>query len=159
MPITDSKDTKEPDICILNVYDNPILFAESKNMPPASLEIVEFKRPMRNDAESGEDEDPIEQAIGYLQRIRNGGVKTVMGRPIPHSDTTPGFCYVIADITEKLEKRCLIHDLIRTSDGLGYFGYKKNVSAYIEVISFDRLLDMAKKRNRAFFDKLGLPAN
>jgi hypothetical protein len=42
---------------------------------------------------------------------------------------------------------------------MGYFGYKKNSQAYVEVIGFDRLLNMAKDRNRAFFDKLGLPAN
>ena len=39
----------------------------------------------------------------------------------------------------------------------GYFAYKKNYKAYVEVISFDRLVNLAKERNRAFFDKLGLP--
>jgi len=158
-PITDAKDTKEPDICVLNVFDQPILFSESTKLPPASLEIIEIKRPLRNDAASGEEDDPIEQAIGYLERIRNGGVKTVTGRIIPESRTTPGFCYILADITKKLEARCRMHDLTRTADGMGYFGYKKNSQAYIEVIGFDRLLNMAKERNRAFFDKLGLPAN
>ncbi|WP_284648476.1 hypothetical protein [Photobacterium damselae] len=43
-----------------------------------------------------------------------------------------------------------------THDHLGYFGYNKEYKAYIEVISFDRLLNMAKERNQAFFDKLGL---
>ncbi len=40
---------------------------------------------------------------------------------------------------------------------LGYFGYRKNMNAYVEVISFDKLVGAAKERNRAFFDKLGLP--
>ena len=40
-----------------------------------------------------------------------------------------------------------------------FFGYKDNVNAYVEVISFDRLVNLAKERNRAFFDKLGLPSN
>jgi hypothetical protein len=158
MPITETKDTKEPDICALNIFDNPILFSETPKLPPVSLEIVEIKRPLRNDAAAGEDKDPIEQAIGYLQRIRKGGVNTATGRPIPGSETTPGFCYILADLTQKLEERCVMHDLLRTADGLGYFGYKKNAGAYIEVISFDRLLNMAKERNRAFFDRLGLPA-
>ena len=35
----------------------------------------------------------------------------------------------------------------------------KNYKAYIEVVSFDRLLNGARERNRAFFDKLGLPTN
>jgi hypothetical protein len=158
MPITKTKDTKEPDLCVLNIFDNPLLFSETPKLPPASLQIIEIKRPLRNDAASGEDKDPIEQAVGYLQRIRKGGVTTATGRPIPSSETTPGFCYILADLTQKLEERCIMHDLIRTADGLGYFGYKKNAGAYIEIISFDRLLNMAKERNRAFFEKLGLPA-
>jgi len=158
-PITDAKDTKEPDICALNVFDQPILFSESTQLPPTSLEIIEIKRPLRDDAASGEEDDPIEQAIGYLRRIRAGGIKTSTGRLIPGSESTPGFCYILADLTPKLTLRCEMHELTRTADGLGYFGYKKNFKAYIEVISFDRLLNMAKERNRAFFDRLGLPAN
>ena len=162
IPITASGDGKEPDICVLNVFDQPILVSEGTRLPPASIEIVEIKRPMRNDAKAGEDHDPIEQAIDYLERIRQGGVKTSTGRPIPplQNDAIPGFCYVLADLTPSFEKRCRIHhNLKRTSDGLGYFGYKDNVNAYVEVISFDRLVNMAKERNRAFFDKLGLPSN
>ena len=158
-PITDTEDKKRPDICTLNVYDQPILFSEATKMPPASLEIIEIKRPLRNDAASGKEHDPIEQAIGYLERIRKGGVKTAEGRPIPESTATPGFCYILADLTPKLKERCKMHDLTLTADGMGYFGYKRNSRAYIEVIGFDRLLNMAKERNRAFFDKLGLPAN
>jgi hypothetical protein len=162
IPITASGDGKEPDICVLNVFDQPILVSEGTRLPPASIEIVEIKRPMRNDAKAGEDHDPIEQAIDYLERIRQGGVKTSTGRPIPslQNDAIPGFCYVLADLTPSFEKRCRIHhNLKRTSDGQGYFGYKDNVNAYVEVISFDRLVNMAKERNRAFFDKLGLPSN
>lgn len=158
-PITDAKDTKEPDICVLNIYDQPILFSESTKLPPASLEIIEIKRPLRNDAASGEEDDPIEQALGYLGRIREGKIKTSTGRPIPGSESTPGFCYILADLTPRMIHRCKVHGLTITADGLGFFGYNPNFKAYIEVISFDRLLTMAKERNRAFFDKLGLPAN
>lgn len=42
---------------------------------------------------------------------------------------------------------------------MGYFGFHKAYKTYIEVISFDRLVILAKERNRAFFDKLGLPSN
>ena len=34
----------------------------------------------------------------------------------------------------------------------------KNFKTYVEVISFDRLVNAAKERNRAFFDQLGLPS-
>ena len=159
MPITDSKATKEPDICALNVFDNPILVTEGNKLPLASIVVIEIKRPMRNDAKQGEEKDPIEQAIGYLERIRNGIVTTASGRLIPESKDIPGYCYVICDITPTIQSRCKLAGLNVTSDHMGYFGYNPNYKAYVEVISFDRLVNAAKERNRAFFDKLGLPTN
>ena len=159
MPVTGSSSTLEPDLVALNVFDNPILVADSPTPPLASLVVIELKRPMRNDAAEGRERDPIEQAIEYLGRIRQGNVQTAQGRPIPASEDIPGFCYVICDLTPSVVKRCKMHDLTRTSDGMGYFAYKKSYEAYIEVISFGRLVNMAQERNRAFFDKLGLPAS
>jgi hypothetical protein len=159
MPITATTATKEPDICALNVFDEPILVSDGQHLPLASIVIVEIKRPMRNDAAAGEEKDPVEQALGYLERIRKGNVKTATGRPIPRSEDIPGFCYAICDITPTIERRCKTLGLTVTSDHLGYFGYNPNYKAYIEVISFDRLLNAARQRNRAFFDKLGLPTS
>lgn len=159
MPIVQTDETKEPDLVVLNVFDEPLLVAEGQRLPLASIIVVEIKRPMRNDAASGEDKDPIEQALGYLDRIRNGQTKTASGRPIPRSDEIPGYCYVICDITPSVEKRCKLAQLTVTSDRQGYFGYNPNYKAYIEVVSFDRLLNGARERNRAFFDKLGLPTS
>ena len=157
MSITDADQTKEPDIISLNVYDNPLLVNEGQSLPLASITVVEIKRPMRNDAKQGEDKDPIEQALGYLNRVRKGGVNTELGRQIPDSTNIPGFCYVLCDITSSIINRCDMLDLQVTADKLGYFGYHKKYNTYIEVLSFDRLLNSAKERNRAFFDKLGLP--
>ncbi|WOC25031.1 hypothetical protein LY624_10445 [Pseudoalteromonas sp. N1230-9] len=157
MPIVDTGSAKEPDLLAMNIYDNPMLVSNNKSMPLASITVVEIKRPMRNDAKAGEDKDPIEQALGYLERVRDGETKTPQGRPIPHASDIPGYCYVIADLTSSLLKRCKMLDLQVTHDHLGYFGYNKGFKAYIEVISFDRLVNLAKERNNAFFDKLGLP--
>lgn len=157
MPITGSVETKEPDICALNVCDTPILVTEGQSLPLASITVVEIKRPMRNDAKAGEGHDPIEQALGYLKRIRNGQVTTAKGRPIPNSSSIPGYCYVVCDLTERVIERCELFNLTPTSDYMGYFGFNERYKAYIEVISFDRLVQSAKERNRAFFDKLGLP--
>lgn len=158
MPITDSASTKEPDLCGLNIYDNPLLFNDSNTLPLASITVVEIKRPMRNDAKAGEDKDPIEQAIGYIKRIREGKVKTKNGRLIPNSDSIPGYCYILCDITQSIIDRCDILNYPMTPDKMGFFGYNTKFNTYIEIISFDKLLNNAKQRNRAFFDKLGLPA-
>ncbi len=157
MPITESNEPQKPDIIAYNTFDNPVLASDTQKLPLASIVIIELKRPMRNDAAAGEEKDPIEQALGYLERIRSGVVKTKLGRPIPKSEDVPGFCYVICDITPTVEKRCKLLGLTLTHDYSGYFGYNPNYRAYIEVISFDRLLNAAKERNKAFFDKLQLP--
>ena len=157
LPITGNSESKEPDIVALNVFDEPILVSDGRRLPLASIVVVEIKRPMRNDAAAGEEKDPVEQALGYLDRIRSGGATTSSGRPIPRSEDIPGFCYAICDLTPSVEKRCKLLGLRSTSDHQGYFGYNDNFRAYIEVVSFDRLLNSARERNRAFFDKLGLP--
>lgn len=156
-PITDTQDSKEPDVISLFVDQNPMLVSEEMAAPFSSLSVIEIKRPMRNDMAQGEDKDPIEQALGYLKRVREGSVTTNAGRPLGNAADIPAYCYVIADLTKTMIGRCEMHDLHRTPDGLGYFGFKKSFNAYIEVIGFDRLLNIAKQRNRAFFDKLGLP--
>ena len=62
-------------------------------------------------------------------------------------------------VVDKDARRCMHAGLSITSDHLGYFGYNPNFKAYIEVMSFDRLVNAPRERNRAFFDRLGLPAN
>jgi hypothetical protein len=78
------------------------------------------------------------------------------GRLIPNSANIPGFCYVLSDLTPSMVKMRRNYNLKPTSDKMGFFGYHDVYNAYIEVNSFDRIVNMAKERNRAFFDKLGL---
>jgi hypothetical protein len=156
MPITGSESTKEPDILATRLMDSPVLAAEGQKLPLPSIVVVEIKRPMRKDAT--EDKNPIQQCLDYVKRIRAGGVVTAMGRPIPPTHEPPAFCYIIADLTDKMIERCEISNLRPTHDGLGYFGFNDSAKAYIEVMSFDGLVNAATERNRAFFDKLGLPS-
>jgi hypothetical protein len=158
MPITGSSSALEPDVLALQVYDQPILVAQAREGTSlASIVVVEIKRPMRNDVAPGPEKDPVAQALRYLKQVRDGKVMTASGRPVLGQENIPGFCYVIADLTQTLKDRCMESDLQMTPDRRGFFGYNNNFKAYVEVISFDRLLDMAHRRNRAFFDRLGLP--
>jgi hypothetical protein len=159
MPITGNDSNKEPDLLSLKVFDNPILVNDQTRFPLASITVIEIKRPMRNDMREGEDKDPIDQALSYLERIRDGKVTTKLGRLIPRSNDIPGYCYVLCDLTESMHRRCRRANLRITSDGMGYFGYNEPSHAYIEVISYDQLVKAAKERNKAFFDKLGLPSS
>ncbi len=159
MPITDSGSTKEPDLVSLKVFDNPLLVNDQDRFPLATITVVEIKRPMRNDMREGDDKDPIAQALGYVKQVREGQAKTKSGTLIPRNSDIPAYCYILCDLTPKMISRCNIAGLTMTADGMGYFGFNANFKAYIEVISFNQLVKAAKERNRAFFDKLGLPAN
>lgn len=159
IPNVTSDSTKEPDIVVLKGFDTPTLISETKNFPLPSITIIEIKRPHRDNYKSGEDYDPIEQALMYVDRIREGKAQTDNGRNIPKSVGIPGFCYIVADLTPTLVKRCEYLSLQVTSDQLGYFGYHRSYQTYIEVYSYERIIKEAKERNRAFFDKLGLPCN
>lgn len=154
MPITGDTSKKEPDLCCLQLYDNPILVSEQKEIPLPSLTLVELKRPM-----SSSTHNPIDQILNYLDRIREGTVKTAQGRLIPNATTIPCYCYIIADLTPLLIKQCKRANLLSYHNETGFFGFNAAVNAYFEVMSYDKLLHEAKNRNRAFFDKLGLPSN
>ncbi|HHF2869285.1 TPA: ATP-binding protein [Vibrio alginolyticus] len=158
MPITGNDSTKEPDLLSLRVFDNPLLVNDQNSFPLASITVVEIKRPMRNDMREGEDKDPIAQALGYVERIREGQAKTKSGLLIPRNHDIPAYCYIVCDLTSTMVTRCKNFSLTMTADSMGFFGYNPNYKAYIEVISFNQLVRAAKERNRAFFDKLGLPS-
>lgn len=158
-PISDSNSQKEPDLLGLKIIDNPILVNDGNKLPLASITVIELKRPMRNDMSEGVEKNPIQQALQYLEKIREGKVKTISGRPIPDSHSIPGYCYILCDLTPTMQEMCKMSSLQITADAMGYFGYNSSYKAYIEVISFDKLVNAAKERNRIFFDTLGLPNN
>ena len=64
---------------------------------------------------------------------------------------------MIADLTNSLKIDAENAGLIKTPDGEGYFGYNQPRGAYIEVISYDKLVRDARKRNQILFDKLFHP--
>lgn len=157
--IAEDDSTNRPDVLATRVIgpDAAVLAAEGKKMPLQSIVVVELKRPMRNDATEGK--NPIEQCLDYVARVRAGTAKTAAGRPIPSADDPPAFCYIIADLTPTMVSKCKLSGLTMTHDGMSYFGFIEPYKAYVEVMSFDRLVNAATERNRAFFDKLGLPSS
>lgn len=167
LPISDTSSRLEPDLVSLKVMeqdfvstaqiaDTPLLVsdADRHNGSYASLAVVEFKRPMRNDM-SSEDKDPIKQVLDYFQKLKDGNVYDVYHRPIDINNV-PLYGYIIADLTKRMREWCDYAELTETPDHGGYYGYKKKHGVYIEVISYDKLVKAAYERNAAFFEKLGL---
>jgi len=63
---------------------------------------------------------------------------------------------VICDTTREIEIIAQNKGMLPTPDKLGYYGYNPSLSAYVEIISYAKLLRDAKRRNRILFDKLHL---
>jgi hypothetical protein len=74
-------------------------------------------------------------------------------------ETVPFFCHVVASLTTKLRKQLDNLDYDEGPDGQSYFSFNSKLKAYIEVSSYAKILVDAQKRNKAFFDKLGIPAS
>lgn len=59
------------------------------------------------------------------------------------------------DVTGRIQNtRLATHHA--SPDGLGYFGYNNQIGVYVEIISYEKLVGDAERRNQYFFHKLGL---
>jgi hypothetical protein len=153
IPVIDSESDDRMDIAI---FDEAISFSDKDNSFN-SITIIEFKKPNRNDLKP-DDKNPIHQVLRYVEEIKNGKKMRANGRPFGNVSNTAFYCYVIADMTDSLKEDAKFAGLRITPDGEGYFGYNPDPGAYIEVISFDKLIRDANERNRILFDKLFTPS-
>lgn len=147
LPDVDSKSTKEMDIAI---FDKAFAFAEDSN-PLNTITIIEFKKP------DNHKDNPISQMGIYIDEIMSGKKKRSNGLSFGASQSTNFRCFAICDMSPKTESYCKDAGLIKTPDGMGYYGYHQGRNAYFEVISYTKLLIDARKRNQSLFDKLFSP--
>ena len=69
---------------------------------------------------------------------------------------TPFYAYIICDLTPKLLEQAKLADFKPTPDRKGFFRFHSTYNAYIEIISFSKLVIDAKRRNKILFEKLNL---
>jgi len=148
----ETNSTDRPDMVIFN---NPFSFIEGDDIPFNSVVLLEFKRPMR-DHYDPEKDNPIEQIYDYVSKIRAGKQIIRNGRRYPIHDTTWFYTYLVCDINEKIDRWASYAQLSKTYDGLGYYGYNKDLKCMIEIFTFDQVVVNAKKRNKVLFHKLGI---
>lgn len=153
VPFDNDNKQERTDILIL---DNPVAVSDNKNDGTAfdTIIIFELKKPMRNDYT--ETNNPITQLTNYAMKILDGKAKDKYGRLINTSPVTKFYLYAVCDITDKIKQHAKMFGYKPTIDGLGYYWYNENINAYYEILSYDKILNDAKKRNRIFFDKLGI---
>ncbi|MCA8935544.1 MAG: sensor histidine kinase [Planctomycetes bacterium] len=154
MDVLDTKSAREPDII---VFDKACALVNEPDAPFGSVIVVEFKRPMRKNY--NEEENPVQQVYNYVREVRDGKALMPNGRPVEVKPNVPFYCYVVCDITEKLRGQIDLLDLTPMPDGQGFFQFHKKLNAYLELVSYTKMITDAKKRNAVFFDMLKLPTN
>ncbi len=145
---SDSKD--RPDIIIFN---KPFVFANDSK-PYESIVLIEFKRPMRDDYT--DQENPITQINKYAREIIDGEAKDKDDREFDVRQNTPIYSYIVCDLTKKLKSFAKDAGYKLLPNGDGFFSFNDNYNMYIEILSFDKVLNDSKERNRVLFDKLNL---
>lgn len=148
--ILEVESSDRPDLII---FDQPSAFVDD-DPPFSSVVILEFKRPARNDYT--DTENPITQVYGYVRTIKQGKARDRLGRPLNVPGHVRFYAYILADLTESLKTQAENARLQLTSDGFGYFGFNDQVGVYIELISYDKLVTDAERRNAFFFHQLGV---
>lgn len=154
IPPAESTSPREPDLI---VFDRPIALTDRpEHEQPEAITIVEFKRPLSSPATG--DKNPVDQVLEYVELIQEGRAKNRRGRPLSVTDRTYFFGYVICEIDAHLKRLLSRKTMEETPDGRGMYGFFQKHRAYIEVLSYDKMLDNAIKRNRILFEKLQLPS-
>lgn len=138
------------------VLDHPVAVSDEENSGTeyGTIVLFELKRPMRNDYSEGD--NPINQLYGYVRKLQSGKAKDKDGRIIRVGPHTKFYLYAVCDVTSTLEGILDNYDFTQTPDKLGFFRYNEKFNAYIEILSYDKIIQDAKKRNRILFEKLGV---
>lgn len=146
--------TDRPDLL---AFDKRIGF-RGDNEPSNPVTIFELKKPQRDDfVNPSSTEDPIEQIVRYVIKIRDGKYRTPRGREILVSANTPFYGYVVCELNQKVKDWLEdVKDFKPMPDRLGYFSWHEKLNLYIEVLSWDKVLRDANMRNKVFFHKLGI---
>lgn len=145
---------EEPDLAIF--FKERMFYRNGDNVITSPVTIFEFKRPKRTNYP--DEENPITQACRYAKKILEGKYEMPEGlEPIKiDQHCTPVYIYIVCDIVSKIKEFADNASLTLSPDGEGYFGYIKAYNAYVEIMSYRKLVDDAKMRNKIFFKKLGL---
>lgn len=151
IPFNNDRKEDRPDLLFL---DKSIALLDSGNDGNAydTIVLFELKKPMRNDLTTN---NPVEQIIGYMEKIKTNKVTDRSGRVIRTDEHTKFYLYVVCDAIENY--RTVLKSTFcfkETIDRLGMF--RMNDNQYIEVLTYDKIINDAKKRNKILFDKLGI---
>lgn len=144
--VEESQSNKRPDIVIFSMVESTI----------NSILLIELKRP----GKSSKHKNPHKQLIEYIYEInKSKSIKTSKGRTLKISDNIRFYCYILCDTNDEFIKKEVILEYSYNKDADGTFylhnpANNERPTTTIQIIDFELLLENAKKRNKAFIEKL-----
>lgn len=145
--IVDSESGRAADLFI---YNQKFAFGEPKD----SIVFFEFKRPMRTNF-TNDEKDLGNQIMKYVFTLMESKAKDYKGRYVNIDERTPKFGYVICDYDKDMETH-LKRLGYKLSSKKALFKYEDGVNLFIEIMSYEQLLEDANLRHKAFFKELGI---
>lgn len=141
---------KVPDLIF---YDDSLILGDQDG---TTITIVEFKKPSRDDYVFGNvKSDPVMQVVETLERATAaGGITKTDGSHVSFTGVVRRFAFVIADVTPSLIKVLKGHDFKHDWNPKIWVRYRDNEQVFVQVMGYETLVDLAKKRNQAFFTVL-----
>lgn len=139
----------------ITLFDASLGFNPNDASQPVT--IIEFKRPKLGSYTVAD--NPIRQVRKYVTQLRDAKKITRFDGEVIRriDDHTPFHCHIVADDEPKLLEIMEEFGPFEEKTGYGcYYKWDSGYKIYIEITSLDELIRLAKARNNAFFEKLGL---
>ena len=140
---SDSED--RPDLLLFSEYDL------EDNLD--SITLIELKRPEVD--VSKRDEKPHDQVMRYVKQLRKGEL-TLKGKTINTTESTRYYCYILLDLNKKNQEVFVDEAYTPLRENRGYIFYHPTYKMYVTVLDYRELKKDAERRNKIFFEKLGI---
>lgn len=147
----ESDSAKEPDLFI---YDFPWAYGSKPKNPNATV-IFEFKRPGR-DMNTKEDKKLDSQILEYYEKLLESKAKDQKGNFLHLENNTPKYGYVICELHKDLIEYNTVWNGFKPTPQGTIFKINPDLNLYIEVMTFQDVLDSVEERHQAFFQSLGI---
>jgi hypothetical protein len=146
----DVEAAERPDLAI---YESGFASFHDGGKPPAQLVLVELKQPARKDASR---DDVVSKTLDYIEKLKSGSAKTEGGAVIDIEATALTTVYILADWTADFRRYLNREEFVAMPGDVGSYRYRPQEKILFIAMSFERLVESARRRNRIFFKKLGI---
>jgi hypothetical protein len=123
------------------------------DIPVSQLVLVELKQPGREDISK---DDPIKKTLAYLAKLKKGKARTEGRAVIDIDEDALTTVYLLSDWTADFKGLLRLYNFNPLPGDVAEYSYRDRDRVMMIAISFKRLLENARRRNRIFFRKLGI---